>query len=85
MTRERSLKNLNQVVLVVSSKSPGPGYRRQRFSRLAELSIALTLFSNLVELPRTIGITFDGDREILFRLFLERERRKKRFKREDNI
>ena len=49
MTRERSLKNLNQIVLVVSSNSPGPGYRRGRFSRFAELSIALTLFSNIVE------------------------------------
>ncbi|WZZ70721.1 hypothetical protein YC2023_082091 [Brassica napus] len=43
MTTERSLKILNQVVLVVSNKSPGPGYRRGRFSRFAELSIALTL------------------------------------------
>ena len=72
MTRERSVKNLNHVGLVVSSKSHGPGYRTGRFSRFAELSIAKTLFSNLSEFSGTIGTAFVGDREILFRFFLER-------------
>jgi len=64
---------------------PDQGIEEGGFSGFAELSIALTLFSNLAELPRTIDITFDGDREILFRLFLERERGKKWCKRGDNI
>ena len=70
---ERSCKNLNYVVLVVSSKASRPRFRTGRFSQSAELSMPLTLLSNLVDQPGTTSITFEEIR-FFYRVWDGREK-----------